>query len=142
MAGPARPVGLTDVTDVLCRGGWPANIDTGTVAAQQCGRDYLDEVHRADVYYSGGPRRDPAGMRRLLRSLARNTATEAQLKSPPPCGTPPRWSPRPYLPGWLTVHTKAAVSVLGRSTSTPLAITSCVATGDTSRYMAAQTSGS
>ena len=77
VAGPARQVSLSDVTEVLCRGGWPANIDASTVAAQQHGRDYLDEVHRADVDHSGGPRRDPVGMRRLLRSLARNTATEA-----------------------------------------------------------------
>ena len=40
-------------------------------------RDYLDEIHRSDVDHSGGRGRDPVGMRRLLRSLARNTATEA-----------------------------------------------------------------
>ena len=75
-AGPAPQVSLSDVTEVLCRGGWPASLDTSTVAAQQYGRDYLDEIHRADVDHSGGLRRDPVGMRRLLRSLARNTATE------------------------------------------------------------------
>ena len=74
VAGAASGASLSDVTGALCRGGWPANIDTSTVAAQQYVRDYLDEVHRADV---GGRRRDPVGVRRLLRSLARNTATEA-----------------------------------------------------------------
>ncbi len=77
VAGPARQVSLSDVTEMLCRGGWPANIGRDTAAAQQYGRDYLDEIHRADVDHSGGLRRDPVGMRRLLRSLARNTATDA-----------------------------------------------------------------
>ncbi len=76
-AAPALQMNLQDLTDVLCRGGWPASIDTDTSAALQYGRDYLDEIHRADVDNSGGLNRDPVGMRRLLRSLARNTATEA-----------------------------------------------------------------
>ncbi len=77
VAGRAREVRLSDLTEDLCRGGWPANIEAGIVAAQQYVRDYLDEIHRTDVDHSGGRRRDPVGMRRLLRSLARNTATEA-----------------------------------------------------------------
>ena len=77
VAGPAGEASLSDVTEALCRGGWPANIDTSTVAAQQYVRDYLNEVHRADLGHPGGRGRDPVGVRRLLRSLARNTATEA-----------------------------------------------------------------
>ena len=76
-AGRARDAGLSDLAEALCRGGWPANLGTGIVAAQQYARDYLDEIHRADVGRPDGRRRDPAGVRRLLRSLARNTATEA-----------------------------------------------------------------
>ena len=68
---------LSDVTEALCRGGWPANIDAGTDAAQQYVRDYLDEIHRADIVHPNGSGRDSVSMRRLLRSLARNTATEA-----------------------------------------------------------------
>ena len=77
VAGTAREASMSDVTEALCRGGWPANIEAGTAAAQQYVRDYLDEIHRADIDNSGGRGRDPVGMRRLLRSLARNTATEA-----------------------------------------------------------------
>ena len=76
-AGRSRDAGLSDLTEALCRGGWPANLGSGIVAAQQYVRDYLDEVQRADVVQPGGRGPDPAGMRRLLRSLARNTATEA-----------------------------------------------------------------
>ena len=42
-------------------------------------RDYLDEVNRSDSGLSVVSKRDPVVMRRLLRSLARNTATEASL---------------------------------------------------------------
>ena len=77
VAGRAGDASLSDVTEALCRGGWPANIEAGTAASQQYVRDYLDEIYRADVGRSGGRGRDPAGVRRLLRSLARNTATEA-----------------------------------------------------------------
>ncbi len=75
--GRARDAGLSGLTEALCRGGWPASLGSGTPAAQQYVRDYLDEIHRADVGRTSGRGRDPAGMRRLLRSLARNTATEA-----------------------------------------------------------------
>lgn len=77
VASHARRASLAEVTEALCRGGWPAIIDAGTADAQQYVRDYLDEIHRADVDHSGGIGRDPVGMRRLLRSMARNTATEA-----------------------------------------------------------------
>lgn len=70
---------LSDVVEALCRGGWPASIGSGLAAAQQYVRDYLDEIHRADVVTPNGPGRDPVALRRLLRSLARNTATEASL---------------------------------------------------------------
>ena len=76
VAGRARSTEITDLVRVLCRGGWPASLGADDAAAQQYAHDYLDEVHRADVDSSGSRGRDPAGMRRLLRSLARNTATE------------------------------------------------------------------
>ena len=76
-AGRARDAGLSHLTETLCRGGWPTNLGTSIMASQQNVRDYLDEIHRADVGRPDGRGRDPAGVRRLLRSLARNTATEA-----------------------------------------------------------------
>ncbi len=77
VAGRANSIGLSDVAEALCRGGWPASATAGLAAAQQYVRDYIDEIHRADVGPSNGRGRDPAALRRLLRSLARNTATEA-----------------------------------------------------------------
>ena len=77
VAHRANGASLGEVTEALCRGGWPASVNASLAAAQQYVRDYLDEIHRADVVHSNGSRRDPVAMRRLLRSLARNTATEA-----------------------------------------------------------------
>ena len=77
VAGRALDADIPDLARTLCRGGWPASLGTDDTAAQQYACDYLDEIHRTDADSSGSGGRDPAGMRRLLRSLARNTATEA-----------------------------------------------------------------
>lgn len=80
-AGQASGIGLPDVIEALCRGGWPARRTSAPAEAQQYVRDYLEETVRADVGPAKGLSRNPAAMRRLLRSLARNTSTEATLAS-------------------------------------------------------------
>ena len=79
-AGAARPAaGLSDVAALLCRGGWPGQLDLPLVEVQENLRAYLTEVARTDVArLDGTASRDPDGIERLLRSLARNTATEAR----------------------------------------------------------------
>ncbi len=74
----ARPeAALRDVAALLCRGGWPAQIGLPPREVQQNLRDYVAEVARTDVgLQGGGSSHDPAGVERLLRSLAQNTATE------------------------------------------------------------------
>ena len=84
VAGSASGIGLPEVIESLCRGGWPARCTAGRADAQQYVRDYVEEVLRTDVGDVGtahGKGRNPAAMRRLLRSLARNTSTEATLAS-------------------------------------------------------------
>lgn len=44
-------------------------------------RGYLDEISRTDISRVDGVSRDPAGVRRLMASLGRNTATQATLKT-------------------------------------------------------------
>jgi len=44
-------------------------------------RDYLNEIRRVDISRVSGRRRDPVKVGRLLRSLARNTATPASLST-------------------------------------------------------------
>lgn len=71
--------GLRGVADLLCRGGWPGQVGLPLSEVQQSLRDYLTEVARTDIVrLDGAASHDPAGIERLLRSLARNTASEAR----------------------------------------------------------------
>ena len=78
-AGATRPpLGLRDVAGLLCRGGWPGQLDLPLREVQENLRGYLSEVARTDLRrLEGGAAHDPGGVDRLLRSLARNTAGEA-----------------------------------------------------------------
>ena len=70
---------LREVIDWLLRGGWPLSQRLTPGDAQEYARDYLDEVCRADVLRANGSRHSPRSVRRLLTSLARNSASEASL---------------------------------------------------------------
>lgn len=67
-------VTVPDLTELVCRGGWPGIIDTDLRSALRFSRDYLDEVRRTEVRDLLGTRRDPQRLMRLMRSLARNVA--------------------------------------------------------------------
>lgn len=81
LASAARPgSGLTEVARMLCRGGWPGQIGLPLPEIQRNLRSYLSEAARADVRLVGdGAVRSPAGVERLLQSLARNVSTEASM---------------------------------------------------------------
>ncbi len=72
---------LGDIMEMACRGGWPNLVSTaaGQATALRVTRGYLDEISRTDVSRVDGVARNPAGVRRLLASLARNTACEASF---------------------------------------------------------------
>ena len=75
---PLAPVDqLRNVIDWLLRGGWPLTQTMAPRDAQEFARDYLDEVCRVDVAKASGTRHNPQGVRRLLVSVARNSASEA-----------------------------------------------------------------
>ncbi len=78
---PAAHLTLPDVADLIIRGGWPATIDREITSAARYVVDYLEEISRADIVRVDNVRRDPALVRKLLRSLARNTSTEATLQT-------------------------------------------------------------
>ena len=80
-SAPESDLTLGDVVSAACRGGWPDLVrrEARPSAAQRAVRGYLDEISRTDVSRVDGVRRDPAGIRRLLGSLARNVAGEASL---------------------------------------------------------------
>jgi predicted AAA+ superfamily ATPase len=60
-------------------GGWPAQQGRNVAEASQAARDYLQQVREVDIHRVTGAKRDPAKLAQLLRSLARNIATEAAI---------------------------------------------------------------
>lgn len=68
---------LRALTERIVIGGWPALQGRDPASAIIATQGYLDEVRRVDLRRLEGPRRDPENVARVLRSLARNTATEA-----------------------------------------------------------------
>jgi predicted AAA+ superfamily ATPase len=70
---------LGDLAELVCRGGWPAQLERPLAAACRSARDYLEQVRQVDVQRVDGRRRDPQRLGALLRSLARNVATEVAL---------------------------------------------------------------
>ena len=70
---------VSDVVELICRGGWPGTIGDSLNQAMGFVRDYIDELRRTDVESVEGVRHDPAKVLRLIQSLARNTATEVKL---------------------------------------------------------------
>ena len=81
-AGSALPrsdVALEDIASFICAGGWPGSLHLEREQARLSAGDYLREVVRPDIPLVSGFRHHPAAVRRLLRSLARNVATEAKI---------------------------------------------------------------
>lgn len=70
---------VTELAEVLTRGGWPALLDLPLPAVTRSLRDYLAQATHVDVLTLAGRRRDPAKIDALVRSLARNTATEVSV---------------------------------------------------------------
>lgn len=68
---------LHDLIEAVCRGGWPTSARRALPDAQRALRDYLSTVARTEVHTLGGMSRDPVKVGALLRSFARNVATEA-----------------------------------------------------------------
>lgn len=77
----AQDPGLTvaALAEVIAKGGWPALLDDDAIIATKSLRDYLTQVSHVDVPAVSGKRRDPAKVNALMRSLARNTATEVAI---------------------------------------------------------------
>lgn len=72
---------VSELAELLCRGGWPAHLGYPLARALRMNRDYLNEIRRVDISRVSGKQRDPVKVGRLLRSLARNVATPASLST-------------------------------------------------------------
>jgi predicted AAA+ superfamily ATPase len=80
-SAPAGPLTVSRVADLVTRGGWPLAQSYDLASARRYAADYLDLLVDVDVAHVAGGRREPTRIRRLLRSLARNSASEAALST-------------------------------------------------------------
>ena len=72
---------LHDIAFLVCRGGWPEATDKSlreAIALDQA-IDYYDMVVDSDISRADGVSRDPLRAKALMRSLARNQATQAPM---------------------------------------------------------------
>ncbi|CAL8967729.1 putative protein [Cellulomonas sp. T2.31MG-18] len=66
---------LLGVAQLLCRGGWPGNLERELGDAINANRDYLATIAGADIVTLDGVRRDPRKVSALIFALARNAGT-------------------------------------------------------------------
>lgn len=70
-----------DLAELVCRGGWPATRSMPAEQAADVARAYVASVAEADLGRMDGVSRDPARVRRLIASLARNESTLATARA-------------------------------------------------------------
>jgi hypothetical protein len=78
---PSTDLGVPEIAERIAVGGWPGLQQRDPDVALRATRAYVDEIRRLDIDRVDGGRRDPERVGRMLRSLARNTATHAPLST-------------------------------------------------------------
>jgi hypothetical protein len=78
---PDPGLDLRELVERIVTGGWPGLLGRDPADAMLATQGYLDETRRLDLGRLGGPRRDPDNVARVIRSLARNTSTEASART-------------------------------------------------------------
>jgi predicted AAA+ superfamily ATPase len=74
-------IDLIKLIDITIRGGWPETLKLPIKKAGKVAQEYINAVVRSELAHEDHSKRDQAKMRKLLRSLARNNATTASLKT-------------------------------------------------------------
>lgn len=79
----SAPAELTirDIADRIVIGGWPRLVDSTPDRARLALRAYLDETRRVDLQRIDNVERDPEGIGRVIRSVARHVSTAASVRS-------------------------------------------------------------
>lgn len=72
---------INEIADRIAIGGWPALQDRTVDQALLALRGYLRDTSRLDLPRVDGVQRDPENVDRVMRSLARNVATEASARA-------------------------------------------------------------
>jgi len=74
------PLLYRELAELAVIGGWPALLDCDVNEALDYNDSYIEDLCSVDVPIATGTRHDPVRMRRLLRSIARNLASDAGVQ--------------------------------------------------------------
>lgn len=74
-------IDLLKLMDVTIRGGWPETLRLPIKRAGSVAVEYINALVRNELFRGDQSKRDQAKLRKLLRSLARNNATAASIKT-------------------------------------------------------------
>ena len=72
---------IDEIAFLICRGGWPAALNRGKKVALKQAFDYYDAVVNDDISRVDRVKRDSERTKRILKSYARNVATQASLET-------------------------------------------------------------
>lgn len=70
---------LTDITYLICRGGWPMAVDLPEELALEQALDYYDAVTKEDIVRVDGVKRASERVQRLMRAYARNQGAQVSI---------------------------------------------------------------
>jgi uncharacterized protein len=74
-----NPISIEKLAAIIVRGGWPASIRAEAEVAEKRAKDYVDAVINMDISRVDNVEKSPGKVRALMRSIARNIATEASM---------------------------------------------------------------
>ncbi|MDR0519761.1 MAG: DUF4143 domain-containing protein [Clostridiales Family XIII bacterium] len=77
----ASPLDFPGVVALMCKGGWPASFWVDEEAAYRIPKEYINAIAEVDMSAVDGVAKNPSRVAQFLRSLARNTATEAKMST-------------------------------------------------------------
>ncbi len=72
---------IEEISKAVVRGGWPASIDQSEKASYRHAVDYVEAIINHDISAIDNVQKNPARVRALMRSLARNVSTLATIKT-------------------------------------------------------------
>jgi predicted AAA+ superfamily ATPase len=78
---PTAKISYDQLVEALLRGGWPSNLGLGLEEAMALNHGYFDTITEADISRVSKVERDPAKVKALMKSLARNIATPVSLST-------------------------------------------------------------
>lgn len=74
-------ISIESIASAIVRGGWPASIGDEESISLRHAVDYVEAIINADVSRVDGVEKNPARIRALMRSYARNIATMATIRT-------------------------------------------------------------